>query len=316
MRIGIDPHPPSAGGGFLRRHLGKFAGDVFPSVIATVAGAWIVTHYVNVKPAPLIERPAEAAAVVPKTKEPTVVPTAVAAAPPAQTVDRTQSVKTEPAAEATPEPMRVIPLRATQHGTPKTLEPPRKPAEQAKAVKHEPTRRRQEIVSEPLKPKAVAETAQPSAVAREPAEGARAETGREAESGEPATSAADAAAMARRALDRLKNAPPEPEVVVTSKDQGRVTDLPFDQAPIAGPAQREEASAMPPPLPPPVTVTEPSSGQFRQTEMASPQRALQPVDLAPPRPVRVRRNPDAPVPPADIPQGESSASPPGFVFIR
>jgi hypothetical protein len=249
----------------------KFAMDIFPSVIATIVGAYIVNHYINIKPQ--AGSPATAAAM--STANPKSAPD------PKKAGSRTDSKPAEKSADLgnTFEPgvrakgiseKSIIDKSATDKAV--TEKPAEKPADKAdrpsetasippsapaESRRHQPTPRE----------KAVSKAA-PAAPAAEPVVAAPV-------TAPPAETAVtpDANDLARAAIERLRGADPA----------SRAPETPRGVAAAAPPAPVATAPSLQP-LPPPIQVSTP------------------PTDSKPPYPSAKRADdPLRPTPPADIP---------------
>lgn len=283
----------STGAG-LHRHVFKFAGDVLPSVAATVLGAWIVTHYVNTKPETKSAPPAAAAVAQPE--EITPKPEPVAAQAP---VSLTEPVPPEPAQPAKPDAIRIIPLQ--QSSSAKPIESSKRIPELPKVSKHEPVKRPAAALAERHQSKPEAET-KVEAEAREtttsdaPA-AAASRSGASVTNAEPgaAQTQQDALDIARKALDRIKEGPISAPLKTPDRAASEATLAP---APAPPSFPRTEASASPPPLPPAVILARPPA----------------PAAASEGRRSSTQEDPDRPIPPADIPA--PSTTQPGFIIVH
>lgn len=292
MRIGraaehnVRRAPSGAG---LHGHLIKFAGDVLPSVAATVLGAWIVTHYVNARPETKPVPPLAAAVTQPGETAPKPDAAVAAQAPAAKTDLAT------PEQPAKSEAVRIIPLRASPTKQTETAtrvqEPPKAKHEVVKKVAAAPAERHQ------TKPDAEA-NAESKAGSREPVpsalEAASSSDGPSATNNET-VAPQDALAIARKALDRIKEDQTASSVKVQDRAASEEAHTPVSQTP-ASPRTEAAALPSPPPLPPTVILASPSPRS--------------PTEEPPSK----RTDPDRPIPPADIP--ETAPVPPGFVLVR
>jgi hypothetical protein len=251
----------------------KFAMDILPSVIATIIGAYIVNHYINVRPP--AGSPATAAAMSTADPKP--------AADPKKAASRTDSKPAEKSADLsnTPEPgvrakgisekaiidksadKLVIekPADKTDRPSETASIPPTTPAE---SRRHQPTPR--EKAASKIAPAAEPVVAAP--VTAPPAETA---------------ATPDANDLARAAIERLRGAEPAPRVQESSRpaETPRVVAAPATVPPVPAPAVNPPSLQ---PLPPPILVSTP------------------PTDSKPPYPSAKRvDDPLRPTPPADIP---------------
>jgi hypothetical protein len=255
----------------------KFAMDILPSVIATIIGAYIVNHYINVKPA------ADAAATA----------AAMSTADPKKAAARTDSKPAEKSADLsnTPEPgvrakgiseKAIIDKSATdklviEKPVDKATDKADRPSETASIPPTTPADSRRH--QPPPREKAVSKTAPP---ATEPVVAAPV-------TAPPAETAAtpDANDLARAAIERLRGAEPPPRVQesVRTPETPRVVAAPATVAP--SPAPSVSAPSLQP-LPPPILVSTP------------------PTDSKPPYPSAKRvDDPLRPTPPADIPDPQA-----------
>jgi hypothetical protein len=240
----------------------KFALDIFPSVIATIIGAYIVNHYINAKP------PAPATAAAVSTADPKKVTSRTDSKPAEKSADLGNAL--EPGVRAKGISEKAI---LDKSGTDKSVTekpadkadkssetasiPPTTPAEQRR---HQPAPRE----------KAAAKAAPVAAPAAEPVVAAPV-------TAPPAEAAAtpDANDLARAAIERLRGAEP-----TRAPETPRVVAAPA--AVPAAPAATAAPSLQP--LPPPILVSTP------------------PADSKPPFPSAKRADdPLRPTPPADIP---------------
>ena len=258
----------------------KFAMDIFPSVIATIVGAYIVNHYINTKPP--AGSPATAAAM--STADPK------SAADPKKPGSRTDSKPAERSADLgnAPEPGvrakgisekaifekssadKAVIEKPAEKAVEKPADKADRPSETASippATPAEP-RRHQPVPRE----KAVSKAPPAAAPAAEPVVAAPATV-------PPAETAAipDANDLARAAIERLRGAEPTSRASETP----RVVAAPAAVSPAPPPAVTAPSLQ---PLPPPIMVSTP------------------PTDSRPAYPSAKRADdPMRPTPPADIP---------------
>src|SRR6516164_8974059 len=252
----------------------KFAMDVFPSVIATIIGAYIVNHYINNK------TPADSATAA-----------AVSTADPKKASSRGDSKPAEKSADIgnIPEPgvrAKGVSEKAIIDKSPveKTVEKPAekadKPAETAsippttpaESRRHQPTAR--EKAAARTAPAAVpAPAPPPSLPAAEPVV-ATPNTA-------PAETAPDANDLARAAIERLHRAS-------TASEPTRVPEAPrVIAAPAPAPSPAPAAAPPVQPLPPPILVSTPPDGKPPYppaARAADPQRPRPPAEIPDPRP--------------------------------
>jgi hypothetical protein len=271
----------------------KFAMDIFPSVIATIIGAYIVNHYINNRP------PAGPAATA----------AAVSTADPKKAASRTDSKPAEKSADLgnTPEPgvrakgiseKSIIDKSATDKSviekpvdkaTDKADRPSETasipPAAPADVRRHQPTPRE----------KAATKTA-PVAPATEPVVAAPV-------TAPPAETAAtpDANDLARAAIERLRGAEPAPRVQESARtpETPRVVAAPATVPPAPAPAVTAPSLQ---PLPPPILVSTPPTDS--KPSFSSAKRVDDPLHPTPPADI-----PD-PQPPLDLRADAAVDAPP------
>jgi hypothetical protein len=272
------------------KYLSKFALDVLPSLLATVAGAYIVNHYINKPDAPV-------AAVVS-----TAEPKADAKAPEAAKAEaKTDANKTDAKTPEISTDVANIPepgVRAKGISEKAVLDRAGVEKSADTASISPDTRRHQAAPRE----KTVAKTVpapQPSAPAVVPVVAAAPNPVPPAEAAAPATSVdehRDANELARAAIERLRGltadtSPRAPEVA-RAPDAARIPDAPHVvyAAPVEAPRTAPAPAVRP--LPPPIMVSTPPREPF-DPAAGSPQG----------RPPDAARNddPHRPTPPADIP---------------
>ena len=251
----------------------KFAMDIFPSVIATIVGAYIVNHYINNK------TPADGSATA----------AAVSTADPKKANSRGDSKPAERSADIgnIPEPgvrakgiseKAMIDKSAADKAVEKPAEKVDKPAETASIPPTTPaeSRRHQPTARE----KAAARTAPATVPA--PAPSLPAETVVAAPTTvAPAETGPDANDLARAAIERLHRASPASEPA-RAPEAPRVIAAP---APASSPVP--PAAPQLQPLPPPILVSTPPDGKPRYPPTArpdDPQRPRPPAEIPDPRP--------------------------------
>ena len=266
----------------------KFAMDIFPSVIATILGAYIVNHYINSKPdaptAAAVSLTAPKKADLGNTPEPGV---------------RTKGISEK----------SVIDKSAVEKAAvekPVVEKPADKPAETASIPadtrRHPPNPREKE--------KAVAKTipAQPVAPVVEPVVAAP-NTAPPVEAA--ITPDRDANDLARAAIERLRgtsDSSPRAQETVRLPDPPRV---------IAAPAAPSVASPSIQPLPPPILVSTPPAETFdAQTKPSypataqgdDPRRPTPPADIPDPKPLDLRADAIPPKPRTNVAEDVLSAA--------
>jgi hypothetical protein len=275
----------------------KFAMDILPSVIATIIGAYIVNHYINIKPG------ADASATA----------AAVSSADPKKANPKGDSKPVEKSADLgnIPEPgvrAKGISEKAIidRSAAEKPVEKPAdKPAETASIPVNTPasppaeTRRHQPTPRE----KPVARPA-PATVPAAPAEPVVAKPN--AVSPVETVVAPDANDLARAAIERLRGSTPEasPRAQETARETAR-EPVRVPEAPrvVTAPAPAPVPVAVPPvqPLPPPILVFTPPAETAKPAyppaaRVDDPHRPTPPADIPDPRPLDLRA--DAVNPPA------------------
>ncbi len=282
----------------LKKYISKFAMDIFPSVAATIIGAYIVNHYIATKPA------ANAPAAAVSTAEPQ------AEAKPAAEAAKGGSKAPETSADVAslPEPgikakgiSEKSMIEKTAAEKPIAVEKPAeksadKPAETASIPtgtrRHQPTPREKAVVKAvpaPAPPAAsvsASVVAAPATVPAPPVEAAIVPEERR-----------DANDLARAAIERLRGAnegSPRAQEAARIPDASRVPDAPRAQDP-----PRVVSASPVRPLPPPIMVSAPTAqtfGSSGSSQMKPPYAA--PID-----------DPRRPTPPADIPAASPSSPP-------
>jgi hypothetical protein len=252
------------------KYLAKISLDIFPSVLATIIGAYIVNHYINAKPAPAAPAVAVAPAEAKKDTKPADVanlpsPGVKAKGIPEKAMKSAEIKPTETrAAEIKPTETKAAESRSNEDKSAETKPAETVPAEAVvNSHVHQPAPRE----------KAVAKVTTPQAapvVENSPA---------------PATQAQDANDLARAAIERLRKSQEAsrsqektPQETARSPEAPRVQEAP--QVVTAVPTAVR-------PLPPPITVSTPGA----ETYGASPESTASVGN----------DDPNRPTPPADIP---------------
>lgn len=251
----------------------KFAMDIFPSVIATILGAYIVNHYINTKPpadaaavslagpkkagSKADSKPAERSADLGNLPEPGVRAKGISEK---SIIDKSadKSVIEKPADKATDKADRPSETASI---------PPTAPAEPRH---HQPTPR-EKAASKPT-----------PAPAAEPVVAAPVTT----PSAEP-SAGPDANDLARAAIERLRGTEPAPRVQESARvpEPPKATEPPRVVATPAAPASVPVATAPPlQPLPPPIMVsTPPLDNKPSTVRVDDPLRPTPPADIPDPR---------------------------------
>lgn len=264
----------------------KFAMDILPSVIATIVGAYIVNHYINVKPA------ADAA----------LTAAAVSSADPKKAHSRGDSKPVEKSADLgnIPEPgVRAKGIKAPAETDKSAIEKPvEKPADKADraaetasippiapASAPADTRRHQPREKAAVRSAPATVPASPPSAPAEPVVAA------------PSTVPSvetDANDLARAAIERLRGAPeapPRAQEAARIPEAPHVVTAPAPQV-VAAPAPQPVQMQPVQPLPPPIQVSTPPADTFGPgSSQAKPPYA----------PTARADDPHRPTPPADIP---------------
>ncbi len=253
------------------KYLAKISMDIFPSVLATIIGAYIVNHYINARPAP----DTAAVAVAPSQSKKDAKPAGATnvANLPAPGV-KAKGISEKAIAD---KPVEVKPAEAKAADPKSNDKPTEEAAGPANPRAHQPAPRE----------KAVAKvTPAPVAPAAAPVEADA------ASAGNAAPASPDANDLARAAIERLRKTPEGP-----SQEAARAGEAPHVQEP------PRIATAMPAPvrpLPPPINVSSPAPEAYGTQQAASPPYTASVGD----------DDANRPTPPADIPVPIVSAPPP------
>jgi hypothetical protein len=279
----------------LKKYISKFAMDIFPSVAATIIGAYIVNHYIATKPAANTPAAAVSTAQPQAEAKPAPEEAAKAGSKAPETAADIASLP-EPGIKAKGISEKAV-IEKTAAEKPIVVEKPAeksadKPAETASIPaatrRHQPTPQPREkavakAVAAPVPPAASVSApivAAPATVPAPPVEAAIVPEERR-----------DANDLARAAIERLRGAN---EGSPRAQEAARVPDAPRTQDP-----PRVVAASPVRPLPPPILVSTPTAQTFDSS------RASQ---MKPPYAARID-DPSRPTPPADIPAALPSAPP-------
>ena len=252
----------------------KFAMDIFPSVIATILGAYIVNHYINAKP------PADAAAAV-STADPKKAVAKTDSKPVEKSADLGNIHEPGVRAKGVSEKSLIDKSAAEKASVEKATDKADRPSETASIPpttpadtrRHQPAPHDKSAKTAPATaPASAAEPVVAAPVTAPPAE---------------ATVTPDANDLARAAIERLRGTEPAPRV----QESARVPEPPK----AAEPPHVAAAPAAPPPVSVPV-VAVPSLQPLPPPILVSPP----PVDNNKPSTARTD-DPFRPTPPADIP---------------
>ena len=277
----------------------KFAMDIFPSVIATILGAYIVNHYINSKPA---DAPTAAAAL---------------SAAPKKADLRSDSKPAEKSADLgkTPEPgaraksiseKSIIDRSAVEKAAvEKSAEKPAdKPAETASIpadTRRHPANPREKAVAKTIPVQPVVPVVEPVVAAPNTAPPVEAAI----------TPDRDANDLARAAIERLRGtADGSPRAQETAR-------LPDPPRVVAAPAAPSVSAPSVQPLPPPILVSTPPAETFdAQTKPSypvtargdDPQRPTPPADIPDPKPLDLRADAVPPKPRTNVAEDVLSAA--------
>ncbi len=270
----------------LKKYVSKFAMDIFPSVAATIIGAYIVNHYIATKPA--VNAPAAVSTTEPQA-EAKPAPEAAKAGSKAPETSSDVANLPEPGIKAKGISEKAL-IEKTAAEKPIVVERPAeksadKPAETASIPagtrRHQPAPREKAVakaVPAPVPP--AASVAAPATVPAPPVEAAIVPEERR-----------DANDLARAAIERLRGAN---DGSPRAQEAARIPDPPRAQDP-----PRVVSASPVRPLPPPILVSTPTAQTFDSSgslQMRQPYTAR--ID-----------DPRRPTPPADIPAASSSAPP-------
>lgn len=276
----------------LKKYVSKFAMDIFPSVAATIIGAYIVNHYIATKPA--VNAPASAVSTAQPQAEAKPAPEAAKAGSKAPETSSDVANLPEPGIKAKGISEKAM-IEKTAAEKPIVVERPAeksadKPAETASIPaatrRHQPTPREKAVA------KAVPAPAQPAASVAAPVVAAPATVpAPPAETAIVPEERRDANDLARAAIERLRGAnegSPRAQEAARIPDAARAQDPP--RVVSASPVR---------PLPPPILVSTPTAQTFDSSGSSQ---------MRPPYTARID-DPRRPTPPADIPAASSSSPP-------
>jgi len=274
----------------LKKYISKFAMDIFPSVAATIIGAYIVNHYIAAKPAANAPAAAVSNAQPPADSKP--APEAAKAGSKVPETPADVASLPEPGIKAKGISEKAM-IEKTAAEKPIVVEKPAeksadKPAETASIPagtrRHQPTPREKAVA------KAVPAPAQPAASVSAPVVAAPA-TVPPVEAAIVPEERRDANDLARAAIERLRGAnEPSPR----AQEAARVPEAPRAQDP-----PRVVSASPVRPLPPPILVSTPTTQTFDSSGSSQ---------MRPPYAARID-DPRRPTPPADIPAASPSAPP-------
>ena len=271
----------------LKKYISKFAMDIFPSVAATIIGAYIVNHYIATKPA--ANAPAAAVSAAESQAEAKPAPEAAKAGSKAPETSADVANLPEPGIKAKGISEKAM-IEKTAAEKPIVVEKPAeksadKPAETASIPaatrRHQPTPREKAVA------KAVPAPAPPAAPVSAPVVAAPGTV----ETAIVPEERRDANDLARAAIERLRGANdglPRPQ------EAARIPDAPRAQDP-----PRVVSASPVRPLPPPIMVSTPTTQTFDSSGSSR---------MKPPYAARID-DPRRPTPPADIPAGSPSSPP-------
>ena len=256
----------------------KFAMDIFPSVIATILGAYIVNHYINTKPP--AGSPATAAAISTADPKSMADPKKAVSKADSKSADLGNMPEPGVRAKGVSEKSIIDKSSADKSVIEKPTDKADKPSETASIPptapadtrRHQPAPREKAASKAPPAAEKAAEPVVAAPVTAPPAEPA---------------AAPDANDLARAAIERLRGTEPAPRVQESARvpeppkaaEPPRVVATPTAPAPASVPVAAAPSLQ---PLPPPILVSTP------------------PLDNKPPTAARTD-DPLRPTPPADIP---------------
>ena len=274
----------------LKKYISKFAMDIFPSVAATIIGAYIVNHYIATKPG--ANAPAAAVSTAEPQAEAKSAPEAAKGGSKAPETSADVTNLPEPGIKAKGISEKAM-IEKTAAEKPIVVEKPAeksadKPAETASIPagtrRHQPTPREKAVA------KAVPAPAQPAASVSAPVVAAPA-TLPPVEAAIVPEERRDANDLARAAIERLRGVnEPSPR----AQEAARVPEAPRAQDP-----PRVVSASPVRPLPPPILVSTPTTQTFDSSGSSQ---------MRPPYAARID-DPRRPTPPADIPAASPSAPP-------
>ncbi len=256
------------------KYLAKISMDIFPSVLATIIGAYIVNHYINARPAPDTAAAVTVAPAQPKKAAKPAGATDVAnlPAPGIKAKGISEKAVSDKSTEVKPSEAKPTEAKASETKTPETKAPENKATEEAAAPAnphaHQPAAREKAIAKA---------TAQPAAEA----------------SAAPANNTAtpDANDLVRAAVERLRKTPGAP-----AQESAHAAETPrVQEAPRVVTTTPEAVR----PLPPPITVSSPGPDASEAQPASPPYTASVGGEDA-----------NRPTPPADIPVPIVTAPPP------
>ena len=275
----------------LKKYVSKFAMDIFPSVAATIIGAYIVNHYIATKPA--VNAPASAVSTAQPQAEAKPAPEAAKAGSKAPETSSDFANLPEPGIKAKGISEKTMIEKTAEK--PIVVERPAeksadKPAETASIPaatrRHQPTPREKAVA------KAVPAPAQPAASVAAPVVAAPATVpAPPAETAIVPEERRDANDLARAAIERLRGAN---EGLPRAQEAARIPDAARAQDP-----PRVVSASPVRPLPPPNLVSTPTAQTFDSSGSSQ---------MRPPYTARID-DPRRPTPPADIPAASSSSPP-------
>lgn len=264
----------------IQKFLAKYILEVIPSIVATVIGAYIVTHYINSKPD--TDKPAAAAS------SPTMPVKAVSGVPdkPKSETAKAEPPKSEPPKSEKTESVKAEPELAKSETAAELEKSNEKSAQAARVLRHHQT-----VVKERATKAATSEKAVPVEASATPED------------------RRDANDLARAAIERLRGT--EPRAAETKTPERKLNTVGY--APAVAPPQIyvPQQTYTPPPVqtaPPPAAYV-PAPAREAATPALAPAVAPMPpaTNVAPlpmpPPPASVARadDPSRPTPPADIP---------------
>jgi hypothetical protein len=279
----------------------KFAMDIFPSVIATILGAYIVNHYINLKP----DAPTAAAV---SSAAPKKADLKSDAKPSVKSADLGNTPEPGVRAKGISEKSGIDRSAVEKAAVEKSVvdKPVEKPADKPAETASIPAETRRHPANPREKAVAKSSPVQPVAPVVEPVVAAP--------TAAPPVEAAiapdrDANDLARAAIERLRGTPdssPRAQETVRLPDPPRV---------VAAPAAPSVATPPVQPLPPPILVSTPPAETFdAQTKPSftargdDPRRPTPPADIPDPKPLDLRADAIPPKPRTNVAEDVLSAA--------
>ena len=257
----------------IRKFLSKYILEVIPSIVATVVGAYIVTHYINSKPDADKPKAAVAAPVNPVKDEPAIAKKQAIDKPVADKTEKNDKIDKPETASAPAEPRRHQPTSREKATAKNTTTPVVAPPAEAAA---------KESISKPDDPRDANEIARAAIDRLRSAEPRRAEPMRAMEPVIQETIRQEPPRQERAKSNAVVYAPPAPQQ--PPLQQAPIQSLP--QAVTVAPAQNETTLGVAP-TPFPVPVSSPPVSHSPVARADDPSRPTPPAEI-PSRPMELR----------------------------